>query len=102
MTKAAAPQRRVEPRSTAALFGSAGLDPWQREYELSAAILTLMVACSRYGTSDVKPRETEDRLATLQHVTLLVANEVTERVRNIHGKPAAAAFRKALGRRRQP
>jgi hypothetical protein len=49
------------------------LDPAQREHELSEAILTLMVAASRYGGSDTPPRPTAKRLATLQHVTVLVA-----------------------------
>ena len=75
------------------------LDPWQREHELSEAVLTLMVAASRYGGGDKRPRPTAKRLATLQHITLLVAHGVAERVHNVLGARAAAAFRKALGRR---
>jgi hypothetical protein len=78
---------------------SAGPDPWQREHELSEAILTLLIACSRYGDGDASIRSTEDRLALIQHVTLLLADQVAVRVRCLRGKGAASAFRKALGRR---
>jgi hypothetical protein len=62
-------------------------------------VLTLVVAASRYGGGDTRARPTAKRLATLQHVTLLVAHEVAERVRALRGNEAAAAFRRALGRR---
>jgi hypothetical protein len=79
---------------------SAGLDPFQREHELADAIVTLMIAASRYGDSDEQARDTAERFATLQHVTVLVARDVAERVHALGGKDAAAAFRKTLGRRR--
>jgi hypothetical protein len=77
-----------------------GLDPFQREYELADAIVTLFIACSRYGNSNKQARDTAERFVTLQHVTVLVAHEVAERVYAVRGKDAAAAFRKVLGRRR--
>jgi hypothetical protein len=81
---------------------SAGLDPFQCEHELADAIVTLLIACSRYGNSDEQARDTAERFATLQHVTVLVAHEVAGRVRDLRGEDAAAAFRRALGRRRLP
>jgi hypothetical protein len=73
---------------------SAGLDPFQREHELADAIVTLMIGASRYGSKD-----DDGRLDLLAHVTLLVAHTVAERVRDLRGIKAGAAFRKALGRR---
>jgi hypothetical protein len=72
---------------------SGGLDPFQREHELADAIVTLLIACSRYGSKD-----DDGRLDLLAHVTLLVAHAVAERVRDLRGIKAGAAFRKALGR----
>jgi hypothetical protein len=95
-TKAAAPH----PRLATDLAASGGLDPFQREHELADAILTLMIACSRYGAGDDKPRETGDRLATLEHITGLVTDEVAERVCHLRGKQAATRFRAQLRRRR--
>lgn len=74
----------------------ADFDPGQREHELADALTTLLIAVSRYGSSARKPRDTKARLDTLQHVTILVADGVTERVAAIGGKRAAAAFRARL------
>jgi hypothetical protein len=78
------------------------LDPGQREHELSEALVTLLIAASRFGDDNDAVRPTADRLDLVAHVTLLVAHEVAERVRALRGKEAAAAFRKALGQRSSP
>jgi hypothetical protein len=75
----------------------ANVEPWQREFELADAVLTLLIAASRCGG-----RSDADRDAILQHVTVLVAARVAERVHRLRGKEAAAALRKALGRRGRP
>ena len=94
VTKAAA----RNPRGTASLVprADANAEPWQREHELANAVVTLLIAVSRYGG-----RSDADRLAVLQHIAL-VAYELAERVRDVRGVAGAAAFRRALGRRRQP
>jgi hypothetical protein len=73
-------------------------DPGQREHELSEALVTLIIAVSRYGQDDVTPRPTADRLASLERIAILVAEGVEERIANISGAAAARAFRKELGR----
>jgi hypothetical protein len=80
----------------------ATLDPRQREHELSEALTSFLIAVSRYGGNNTRPRLTAKRLDSLQHITVLVAHAIAERVHNISGKKAAAGFRKALGRRRKP
>jgi hypothetical protein len=87
----------VRQQYAASLAVSGGLDPCQREHE--HAILTLMIAASRYGASDEQLRDTSERLDALRHITALIAHEVVERVHHLRGMAAAAAFRKALGRR---
>jgi hypothetical protein len=76
---------------------TAGLDPFQREHEIADALLTLLIAHSRYGVS-----RDADRLGLIAHITILLAHEVGERVHNINGKDAARAFRKALARKGPP
>ena len=73
---------------------SAGLDPFQRVHEMCGALLTLLVAHSRYATN-----ADADRLGLIQHIVVLLAHEVGERVHHINGKDAAKAFRKALARK---
>ena len=80
----------------------ADFDPGQREHELADALVTLIIAVSRYGGSARKPRDTKARLATLQHVTILVADGVAERVGAIGGRRAAAAFRARLSNNGEP
>jgi hypothetical protein len=75
------------------------LDPEQREHELADAMLTLLIAVSRYGSGDKRPRPTAKRLATLEQVTALVAAGVGERIRAVRGKKTAANVRQ--GWRRQ-
>jgi len=77
-----------------ALPVSAGPDPFQREHEIADALVTLLIAHSRYGVAN-----DADRLGLIQHITIIVAHEVGERVERMHGKDAAKAFRKALGRK---
>src|SRR5262245_4193640 len=69
-------------------------EPFQREHELAGALLTLAIATTRYGS-----RNDNQRLALLQHVIVLLAHEVGERVEHLHGKDAAKALRKSLARR---
>ena len=101
MAKTIAVRKAPEPEESTitAIAVSAGLYPWQREHELAEAILGLMIAISRYGANDDKARDTAERLASLEHITLLVASGVAERVRKLHGKQAETALRKALGRK---
>jgi hypothetical protein len=55
---------------------------------------TLLIALSRYaGVSDA------DRLGQIQHLTVLLAHGIADRVRLMRGTEAARAFRKALARR---
>jgi hypothetical protein len=64
----------------------ANVDQGQREYELADAVLTLLIAASRYsGASDA------DRIIVLKRVTKLVARSVAERARNIATKHRTAA-----------
>ena len=70
---------------------SANLDPFQREHELADAIVTLMIASSRYAADGDRP--------TCSRITLLVAHAVAERVRDLRGS-GGSRIRKALGRRR--
>jgi hypothetical protein len=71
-----------------------GPDSFQREHEMCDALLTLLIAHSRYGAST-----DADRLPLIQHIVTLLAHEVGERVERIRGKDAARAFRKALSRK---
>jgi hypothetical protein len=53
----------------------------------------LLVALSRYaGVSDA------DRLGLIQHLTILLAHGIADRVRLMRGVEAARAFRKCLSR----
>ena len=76
---------------------SAGPDPFQREQEMCDALLRTLIAHSRYGAST-----DADRLPLIEHIVVLLAHEVAERVHNINGKDAAKAFRKALSRKGLP
>jgi hypothetical protein len=73
-------------------------DPAQREHEVAEALLTLLIAVSRYGTR--KPRKTKARTASLERIVALVVAGVEERVRNIRGNKTATDFRTRLGRGR--
>ena len=73
---------------------SAGPDAFMREHEMADSILRLLIAHSRYGANT-----DADRLPLIQHVTVLLAHEVAERVERIRGNDAARAFRRALARR---
>ena len=64
------------------------------------ALLTLLIACSRYGINDARPCSTADRLETIERVTHLVADKVAERIRNLRGQHAAKQFRVRLSRGR--
>jgi hypothetical protein len=77
------------------------LDPGQREYELADALMTLVIAVSRYNNSAAVDRATPtaERLVFLRRLTTLLAQGVAERVEKLEGKPAAAEFRKGLGKR---
>jgi hypothetical protein len=68
-----------------------------REHEMADSVLTLLIAHSRYGANS-----DADRLPLIQHVVVLLAHEVGERVHNMRGKDAAKAFRKALARKEPP
>jgi hypothetical protein len=76
---------------------SAGLDPWQREHEMADALLRLLIAHSRYGVE-----RDADRLGLMQHIVVLLAQEVAERVERLLGKDAARAFRRCLARKEPP
>jgi hypothetical protein len=64
---------------------------------MSDALVTLLIALSRYGA-----RSDDQRLPLIQHITVLLAHEVGERVERIRGKDAAKAFRRALARKGPP
>ena len=81
-------------------FASNAFDPGQREHELADALLTLLIACSRYGINDKRPCSTADRLETIERVTHLVADQVAERIRNLRGQQAADQFRAQMSWRR--
>jgi hypothetical protein len=68
-----------------------------REHEMADSVLTLLIAHSRYGANS-----DADRLPLIQHIVVLLAHEVAERVERIRGKDAAKAFRKALSRKGLP
>ena len=73
---------------------SAGPDPFQREHEIADALVTLLIAHSRYGAgSDA------DRLGLIMHITIIIAHEIGERVARLRGNDAARAFRRALARK---
>jgi hypothetical protein len=72
------------------------LDPGQREHDLSEALITLIIAASRYGRDDNAPRSTVDRIASLEQIVALVADGIEERIRNIRGDKAAARIRRKL------
>jgi hypothetical protein len=74
---------------------SARPDPFQREHEIADALLTLLIAHSRYDVSN-----DAGRLGLIQHIALLLVHEIAERVELLRGKDAAKAFRRALGRRK--
>ena len=61
------------------------------------ALLRLLIAHSRYGANN-----DADRLPLIQHIVVLLAHEVVQRVHNISGKDAAKAFRRALSRKGLP
>jgi hypothetical protein len=73
------------------------LDPGQREYELAEAIMTLIVAASRYAGGNKRPRPTSARLYTMAEITALLADGTAERIGKIKGKAAAKKFRKRIG-----
>ena len=75
----------------------ANTDPGQREHELSDALTTLLIAVSRYGG-----RSDADRLELIQHLTVLLAHGIADRVRLMCGTEAASAFRKALAGKGPP
>jgi hypothetical protein len=87
---------KSSPQASAQALNSR-LDPFQREHEMADGILRLLIAHSRYGASS-----DADRLPLIQHVVVLLAHEVGERVHNMRGKDAAKAFRKALARKEPP
>jgi hypothetical protein len=76
---------------------SGGLDPFQREHEMCDALLRLLISHSRYGADS-----DGERLPLIQHIVVLLAYEVAERVERMRGKDAAKAFRKALARKGLP
>jgi hypothetical protein len=57
------------------------LDPGQLEHELSEALITLIIAVSRYGRDDDAPRSTVDRIASLEQIVKLVTDGIEERSR---------------------
>ena len=61
------------------------------------ALLRLLISHSRYGANT-----DADRLPLIQHIVVLLAHEVGERVHNIIGNEAGRAFRKALARKGLP
>jgi hypothetical protein len=65
-----------------------------REHEMCDALLRMLIAHSRYGANT-----DADRLGLIEHVVVLLAHEVGERVERIRGNDAARAFRRALVRR---
>ena len=71
-------------------------DLGQREHELADAVLTLLIAVSRFGSKD-----DADRLAVLEQVAQHLADGVAERVCALRGVEAGQQFRKALARRSQ-
>jgi hypothetical protein len=75
------------------------LDPDQREHELVEALVTLLIAVSRYGADDKHARPTANRLVVITEIAALLANRVAERAAAIDGKSAAKALRSAPGRR---
>jgi hypothetical protein len=74
------------------------LDPHQAEHELAEAIITLLIAVSRYGTNDRRARPTAKRLATIEHIAMLVVGEIAEHIDNINGKTAARRFKARIGK----
>jgi len=76
------------------------LDPGQRDHELAKALVTLLIAVSRYGTNDKHARPTVERLAVITEIATLLADGVAERISAISGEQAAADFRKTPRRRR--
>ena len=77
----------------------ANLDPGQREPELSDALLTLLIAMSRYAGGNKRARPTAARLATMAEVAVRIANGVAERIGKLNGKDAAKEFRRRLAGR---
>jgi hypothetical protein len=61
------------------------------------ALVTLLIAHSRYGADT-----DAGRLPLIQHIVVLLAHEIGERVERILGRDAAKAFRKALARKEPP
>jgi hypothetical protein len=74
------------------------LDPGQREHELVDALVTLLIAVSRYGNDDANVRPIAERLATIAYITALIADDVARRIGNINGKEAERAFRRRFSR----
>ena len=72
------------------------LDLGQREHELAEALITLLIAVSRYGSR--KPCKAKVRLCSLERIVAQVVDGVEERVRNIRDDKAAAGFRARVGR----
>jgi hypothetical protein len=69
------------------------LDPNQRDHELGEALLTLLIAISRYGNNEKVARPTPARLATMEELAVLIVNGVAARLRKIAGEQAEARFR---------
>jgi hypothetical protein len=89
-----APQGQVINPAKRAAPVSAGPDAFMREHEMCDALLRMLIAHSRYGANT-----DADRLGLIEHVVVLLAREVGERVERIRGKDDARAYRRALARR---
>jgi hypothetical protein len=73
------------------------LDPNQREHELADALLTLIIALSRYGDND-QQAQLRARLAVIAAIAVQIADEVAARIGKLEGEAAAQQFRGRLGR----